>query len=193
MRLNVGCGPHYAEGWTNTDLVATDRIRPDLVVTEADPFPFPAGSVERAYLGHVLEHVPWGEVPGWLDALAVVLAPDAEVAVVGPDTLRALHRWKAGEEDWAKVAGIIEGPGAYLQHLGLDCGPDGYRWAADRHHWNCHEHRVAQILADCGWRDITPLGVGDDGRLDETSIRDAGWPLVDGSPCQFAVTARRPL
>ena len=189
MRLNIGCGPHYAEGWVNTDLTENPHVKPDRIVTTEHPFPFEPATVTRAYAGHVLEHVPWRDCPTWLHKLALVLAEDAQVMFVGPDTLRVLDRWRDGTESWAKVAGIIEGPGAYLQHLGERTS---YRWGGDRHEWNCHEQRVANLLVECGWRDVTPIPVGDDGRLPEQQIRDDGWPLVDGSPCQFAVKATRP-
>lgn len=188
MKLNVGAGPHYAEGWFNTDLVETDDIRPDLVVTGADPFPFEDGTIERVYCGHVFEHVPWHEVPAWLGMLEGTLAAGAEVMFVGPDTVRVLNRWKNGEDDWHRVAAIIEGTGAYLEHCGQY---QPIRWSADRHHWNCHEARVVEALQLEGW-ETEAYGILDDGRLDQDRILGEGWPLVDGSPRQFAVKAWRP-
>lgn len=192
MKLNVGCGPHYANGWVNTDLVRTDTITPDVVVTADNPFPFPAATFERAYVGHVLEHIPWGDVPDWLDRLARVLVDDAVALFVGPDVIRVLNRWRDHAETWDKVAGIIESTDAY--HDGE------LRWDADRHHWNCHEGRVAAALTACGWRNVTPLGVieplddwfRDPGTLDGHAIRVAGWPLVSDATCQFAVAAKVP-
>ncbi len=196
--LNVGCGPHYAAGWYNTDLIAVPgTIDPDLVVTPERPFPFPPATFARAYCGHVLEHVPWADVPAWLDALAHVLTPDAEAAFVGPDAHRVLDRWKNGHEEWEKVAGIIEGVGAYRAYWEATVPQfaGGYLWAGwdgDRHHWNCYEARVVDALVECGWRDVTAWPLAESDRLPEDALRGAGWPLVDGSPCQFAVTARRP-
>lgn len=189
MKVNVGCGPHYAQGWVNTDLVVTDQIRPDVVVTSDDPLPFGSGSVERMYLGHVLEHIPWTQIPAFCARVIEVCQPGAEVMVVGPDAVRTLERWRDGEEDWGAVAAVIEGTGAYLAHLGAYTP---IRWDGDRHHWNCYEARVVEALTACGFHDVTPLGVLDDGRLDESAICGAGWPLVDASPRQFAVSARCP-
>ncbi|HEY1119894.1 MAG TPA: hypothetical protein VGE43_19420 [Acidimicrobiales bacterium] len=187
MKLNVGCGPHYADGWTNTDLIMVPgTIEPDVVVWPDRPFPFEPGEVERAYLGHVLEHVPWDDTPEFLADLRRVLAEDGRVCIVGPDTLEAIRLHAAGREPWGKVAAVIEGTGAYH--------PDEGRWApmrwdADRHHWNCHEARVAELLADQGWTvEVIPRLA--DGRLDAVAIRGRGWPLVDDSPSQFSVEAR---
>ena len=190
MRLNVGCGPHYAEGWHNTDVVEVPGvITPDQIVDPADPFPFPDGSLTAVYCGHVLEHVPWGDVPAWLADLQRAMAPGAELAVVGPDALRVLDRWKAGTEEWGKVAGIIEGVGAYVDYWRDTLGYQWIGWDQDRHHWNCYEGRVVHALTECGFVDVTPHGTEDDGRLNRAKL--AGWPLVDDSPCQFAVTCRK--
>lgn len=191
MNLNVGCGPHHADGWTNTDLLhsAEHNITPDVVVTADNPFPFDTHTVARAYLGHVLEHVPWPRLPWFLGELRRVLADGAQIMVVGPDTMRVLDRWKAGLEEWGKVAAIIEGTGAYLGHLGAY---EPVRWAGDRHHWNCYEERVVAALELVGFTHVEAIPVVDDGRLAEARIRSEGWPLVDGSPCQFAVRADAP-
>lgn len=190
MNLNVGCGPFPADGWTNTDLVHIDgEIEPDIVVTADNPFPFDTHTVTRAYLGHVLEHVPWHRLPWFLGELRRVLVDGAQIMVVGPDTMRVLDRWKNGDEDWSKVAGIIEGTGAYLTYLGAY---EHIRWVGDRHHWNCYEARVVEALELCGFQRVEAFPVTDEGRLAEDRIRAEGWPLVDGSPCQFAVRADAP-
>lgn len=188
MLLNVGCGPHYAEGWTNTDLIEVPGIiEPDVLVTAAEPFPFDPRSVERAYLGHVLEHVPWADVPAFLGVLAVVLTGDAHVCIVGPDTLEAIRLYREGSEPWGKVAAVMEGTGAYSDATG---GWAPLRWDADRHHWNCHQDRVAELLTDLGWQ-VEVIARHPSGRLDAERIRGRGWPLVDDSPCQFSVEAWR--
>lgn len=187
--LNVGCGPHRADGWVNTDLVWTADIRPDIVVEPENPFPFEDAYLERAYLGHVLEHVPWHEVPAWLAELRRVLAPGAPVMFVGPDALRTIDLYRDHAATLAQVLAVIEGTGAYLEHLGAY---EPIRWGGDRHHWNCYEQRVADVLVDAGFVDVQPYGTLDDGRLDEHRILSGGWPLVDGSPRQFAVEARNP-
>lgn len=185
MRVNVGCGPHYAKDWINTDVIyAPDaKITPDVVVKPEDPFPFDEPA-ERIYCGHVVEHMPWADLPRFLGACRDALAPDGELCIVGPDSRRVLERWKLGLEDWGKVAAILEGPGAYLMHLG-EFAP--LRWDADRHHWNCDEQRVLAALRAEGWT-AEAVPVGRDGRLSSGHL--AGWPVVDFSPCQFAVLAR---
>ncbi len=188
MLLNVGCGPHYAAGWVNTDVVETDLIRPDQVVQAGDPFPFDKGTFERIYLGHVLEHVPWERLPVFLDEVRRVLKPGGWLMVVGPDTLRTLELYRTGGADIEQLMPVIEGPGAWLHGQGYE----PLRWGSDRHHWNCYEQRVVDVLTDAGFDEVTPYGIDGAGRLPESEIRAAGWPLVDGSPRQFAVHGRNP-
>lgn len=187
--VNVGCGPHpTGPDWLDTDLVQVPGIiEPDVLVTPDDPFPFGTGTVERAYLGHVLEHVPWVAVPDFIAELDRVLVDGGRVCVVGPDTLEAIRLYREGSEPWGKVAAVMEGTGAYSDTTG---GWAPLRWDADRHHWNCHQDRVAELLADLGWQ-VEVIERHPSGRLDAETIRGRGWPLVDDSPCQFSVEAWR--
>lgn len=187
MRVNVGVGPHYADGWTNTEVIDHPDLRCDLLVTAEDPFPFPAATATHVYMGHVLEHVPWQDVPGFLAEVQRVLVVGGQLMVVGPDALRTIDLYRDGQADIEQLMPVIEGPGAWL---GGRYEP--LRWGADRHHWNCWEARVVDVLTDAGFEQVTAYGVIDDGRLDDHRIRSEGWPLVDGSPRQFAVSAVNP-
>jgi hypothetical protein len=178
--LNVGCGPHLADGWVNTDVIKTDEINPDVMVSLEDPFPFEEASFDRAYVGHVMEHMPWHALPDWLDKLASVLSATAEVMFVGPDTLRAIEGYRLGRTKWEEMLAIIENVTSY--HGGEE------RWDEDRHQWNCFEQRVVDLLDNCGWKNIEPKGVALGGFLPELG----DWPVVSQARCQFAVSANPP-
>ena len=180
LGLNVGCGPHYAPGWTNTDLVATDEVRPDVVTSADAPFPFPPASFKRAYVGHVLEHVAWNELPHWLDDLALVLSPGAPAMFVGPDADAAIECYRTGTVSREQVDGIIEALQPY--HDGDD------RWDGDRHQWNCNGPRMAKALELAGWQDIEIIAVNPGEDLPDLP----GWPVVSHAPLQCAVSARAP-
>lgn len=183
MWLNVGCGTHRAPApWWNVDVVRRldcperDIIDPDQLVEPGKPLPFDETSCERVLLSHVLEHVPWEDVPAFLIDVRRVLRD--ELLIVGPDVYKTIQSWHAGREPWSMVATVLE-------HK--DYPDDMAHWPGAPHHWNCHEARVMEALNRCGFN-AQPV-------LDDRELE--GWPLVGfDRDWQFAVVARsdeRPL
>lgn len=173
-RLNVGCGPHYAPGWLNTDVVESDeyQIYPDLLVTRDDLFPFSDATFSRVYLGHVLEHVPWPDCEDFLKEVCRVTKPGGEVAIVGPDTKRTLRLWKDGALSESMVDSILEDATAHMT---------SGEWEGARHQWNCYEERVLRLLDAVGI-DAEPVTLPE--------LEANGWPVVSFAPWQFGVIAR---
>lgn len=186
--LNVGCGPWRAPApWINLDVVETATIHPDRIVTDSlrPAADWADGSVDRIYLGHVLEHVPVDELPAFFVDLTRALTLGGEVCVVGPDVLRAITRWHDGLEPWDLVMATLEGPDYHPADQGFQLAdrPD-LAWREARHWWNCTEARVVRVLGDAGFWQVTthPL---DSPHLDR-------WPVTDRAAWQCAVTATRP-
>lgn len=175
-RINAGCGTWYADGWLNTDVWINDDTRPDLLVTDDDPLPFPDASASHIFLGHVLEHIPWPQVPGFIAEVRRVLQPDGELLVVGPDVFRTIQRWHEGVEPFSMVESTME----HSSHF----QPSVEVWAGARHHWNCFEQRVVDLLTAAGFVDVVAL------ELVESAV--AGWPVVGFAKWQFAVSAKGP-
>ena len=70
MKLHLGCGKDYRQGWTNVDAVSgigCDVVH-DLNVT---PWPFADGSATEVYMNQVLEHLV--DVPKTLQEIYRVL------------------------------------------------------------------------------------------------------------------------
>ena len=92
--LNVGSGPHYAPGWVNIDVAVREEESPppDVVV---DIFNlgsvFPPRIFQKAYVGHVLEHLEYDLVPQALSTIARHLVPGGTIMVVGPCILKAVE------------------------------------------------------------------------------------------------------
>lgn len=166
MRVNVGCGTHYAKGWLNVDCVANDNTHPDLIA-HGYRLPFPERSVERIYAGHVLEHVPWADVPAFLAELRRVAA--GEILFTGPDLYRTIREWHAGRLSWE----IVESVGEHQDRLRPD-------WPEAVHKWNCHETRMLDAIRAAGFH-ADPAPVDRDGW--------DGWPVVNWSAWQCAVMA----
>jgi SAM-dependent methyltransferase len=183
--LNAGCGTHYAKGWINTDTWETDDTRPDVRVEPGKPYPFDDNFFDAVFLGHVLEHIPWKQVPEFLHDMKRIAKPDAKFLICGPDVFKTIKRWAAGHEPWEMVMSVLE-------HLDIENqGVSGLEWwDGAHHHWNCHHERVVSLLDSAGFSDITdvfdvipknPLGkTWKDGEIT--------WPVVGHWHWHFAVT-----
>lgn len=55
MKLNLGSGNDYREGWVNVDLYQHADERFDLATF---PYPITENSVDEIYAAHILEHLP---------------------------------------------------------------------------------------------------------------------------------------
>lgn len=175
--VNVGCGPHRAaEPWVNLDVIENDTTHPDIVVDGDRPLrQWKAKTVEAVYLGHVLEHIAWGDdLQAFLADVRRVLKDDGRVCVVGPDVYRAIERFKTGAEPWHIVVACLEG-GTASPGLG--------EWPGARHHWNCTEARVVDALTVAGFSNVTPVP------LNHQTL--AGWPCVSYALWQMAVLASK--
>lgn len=176
--LNYGSGPWPAPApWLNADVVENDEIKPDLIIDPDLPLPFESGSVERVYLGHVLEHIPWDQIPAKLADIRRVLADDGEVLVVGPDVYRTIERYKTGDEPWNIVVAVLE-DAVHFQPVEGD-------WPGARHAFNAHEARIVGALTAAGFSNVRALD------LDETNPEFADFPVTSFARWQCAVKATR--
>jgi predicted SAM-dependent methyltransferase len=165
MLLNIGCGNHRApEPWVNVDQYIGAGVTPD-VVASADDLPFKDGSVQAAYVGHLLEHLEFDtELPETLREIRRVLASSGQVCFVGPD----LDRAEASDDpEWrALIPSIRDG---------------GNRWPGDRHQWLSTATKTLKAV-----QDVFPIAF-------EVPIRNLGyfrWPVVSEVEWQFAIVAR---
>lgn len=183
--LNAGCGTHYAKGWVNTDTWETTDTKPDVRVEPGKPYPFEENHFDAVFLGHVLEHIPWKEVPNFLMDMRRIAKPNAQFLICGPDVHKTIKRWAQGQEPWEMVLSVME-------HLDVENhGVSGLEWwDGAHHHWNCHHDRVVKLLESVGFEDIAdvfdvipknPLGKEwNDGKIH--------WPVVGHWHWHFAVT-----
>jgi hypothetical protein len=167
VRLNVGCGDHYADGWTNLDLNPGDTVRPDVVgsLTELPP---QISGVTAVYCGHVLEHLPFYSLASALRGLWARCVPGATVALVGPDVDRANLLHERGEITAETLHGAIHGAG---------------RWHGDEHLWACTEQLLLDVARVSGL-DARPVPIGSP-ELD-------AFPVVSRAPWQCAILGAAP-
>lgn len=164
MRLNLGCGDRYADGWWNVDWAGSPR-RKDETYDLRESLPWV--EVEYAYVGHLLEHLTIKDCLILLPRLLRCMNPGGQIMVVGPDVEAAKRM---------AVVGALD--------VSLDELRDGARrWPGDEHHWECTVERVIDLLEVTGWTNVTSVGIGNVAEM---------WPVADRGPqWQCAVSARR--
>lgn len=182
--LNAGCGTHYAKGWVNTDTWVTADTRPDIRVKPGEPYPFDENYFDAVFLGHVLEHIPWKEVPAFLDDMKRISKPGAQFLICGPDVHRTIKRWAQGQEPWEMVLSVME----HLDVQNINV-PELEWWDGAHHHWNCHHERVWNLLTQSGFVkiqdvfDIIPKDpMGKNWKNDGIN-----WPVVGHYYWHFAI------
>lgn len=156
MRINLGCGDRYADGWINVD-VADMPHRKDEAVDLCGPLPWADGSADRIYAGHVFEHIPLASCRILLPQLRDILRVGGILMVVGPDCEKAWEMERAGTLDVS------------LDSLRYGAG----RWSGDHHEWECTEKQLAMLLVDAGFAVLYDY-------MDDVVAN--GWPVADPGP-----------
>lgn len=171
MRVHFASGEHpFPAPWWNVDYLEGDQ-RADLL----DELPDNLVDIERAYVGHFLEHLTVREGVSFLTRVRKRMAPRGRLIVIGPDVVR-------GKEHYAR--GLIDADLLYrMGSHGEVGGPDG-RDRSHCHLWDCTGADVVSQVRDAGWP-----------RVAEFSITDLPTlypevPVISLATWQFAVTAR---
>ena len=185
--LNAGCGTHYAEGWVNTDVWEDANTKPDIRVEAGKPYPFEDDTFDAVFMGHVLEHMPWPDVPKFLSDMKRIAKPGAQFLVVGPDVFRAIDRYAAGQEPAHIVKAVLE-----HQDMNYQPGRENEWWDGAHHHWNCHNDRVAKLLSQCGFSDIKDVFniIPQSPQMRGWSNEGIDWPVVGFWRWQFGILCK---
>lgn len=161
MKLNVGCGDFYAQGWTNIDITKVDGGPQPDVVAPADKLPFRKSSATHVYAGHVLEHIALEDIPAVLAEFDRVLRKTGQLMIVGPDLDRAL-------QSFPEVVNDIRYGGS--------------RWEGDKHLWESTEAKTIELLQTAGYTvESIPIEYVD----------ESVWPVTSKIGWQFALLATR--
>jgi SAM-dependent methyltransferase len=186
--LNAGCGTHYAQGWINTDTWDDgNTTRPDIRVEPGKPYPFEDNYFDAVFLGHVLEHIPWKEVPAFIADMKRIAKPNAPFLICGPDVFKTIKRWAKGEEPWEMVMSVME-------HLDIENHnvPGLDWWDGAHHHWNCHHDRVLNLINNCGFSDVKDVAdvIPKDPNGKSWNDEKIEWPVVGHYYWHFAISCK---
>jgi GT2 family glycosyltransferase/glycosyltransferase involved in cell wall biosynthesis/predicted SAM-dependent methyltransferase len=97
VKVNLGSGQAYMEGWTNVD--ASPDVKADIHLDAAEFVRQYGEQVDEVYMGHVMEHLMPGYAVTLLRLLNERLPAGAVVSVVTPDMRAIFEAYLSGEVD----------------------------------------------------------------------------------------------
>lgn len=145
MKINLGCGPNYLEGWTNTDLRNDAGFRVDQDWDFKNQIPLPDSSVDFILAWHILEHAGLHERDGMVRDWYRVLKIGGKLAIAVPDIVDLYERYKKHEFDWYILMVNIYGPW------------NGF--IGDLHRWGYNRDELSRVLKEAGFGRVDSLGL----------------------------------
>lgn len=95
IKLNLGCGNDYMEGWVNIDQYAPHKVdeRYDII-----KLPYENNTVDEIKAFHVIEHFPWSKGNEALREWYRVLKPGGRIWLETPDFLESCRMYAMGDD-----------------------------------------------------------------------------------------------
>ncbi|HEX2055145.1 MAG TPA: methyltransferase domain-containing protein [Nitrospiraceae bacterium] len=100
-RLNLGCGPCARPGWVNVDKLPAAGV--DLIGDLRSGLPVASGTVECIVAVHVLQDLPYLDIPVALAEIKRMLAPGGWLRLGLPDLDKAMQAYLAGDHAYFHV------------------------------------------------------------------------------------------
>lgn len=139
MRVNLGCGQAYMEGWVNVDSSAS--IRADIYMDAVEFVRQYGPDIREIYLGHVIEHLMPAEALVTLSLLNERTHAGTTVSAVTPDMARIFRAYLRGE----------------LTNETLNA-EFVYSYVQPSHHVWCHDQSsLAELFKEAGFSDVAPI------------------------------------
>jgi SAM-dependent methyltransferase len=112
-RLNLGCGATAMPGWVNVDRRRGGGA--DVIADVTAGLPFPDRAFDVAVANHVLQDLPYCDLPAALGEVRRVLEPGGVLRLGLPDLARAVRAWMDNDhryfyipdEDAASIGGKL--------------------------------------------------------------------------------------
>lgn len=94
IKLHIGCGTIYKEGWINIDNNSDNNIKKlDFMWDLRKPLPLPENSVDFIYNEHFLEHLTVDNGGGLIKNLMKILKPNAVLRIAMPDLRKSVENY----------------------------------------------------------------------------------------------------
>ena len=146
IKLHIGCGTVYKEGWINIDNNSDYNIKKlDFMWDLSKALPFPENSVDFIYNEHFLEHLSVEQGGGLLKEFMRVLKPNAVVRIAMPDLEKVVKNYLnknylAENQVWLKKYGL-DFIKTNAESINIDFRWWGHQWLYD---WEELERRLRE-------------------------------------------------
>ena len=108
MKIHLGCGSNYLEGWCNVDL---DSPAADMQADLRNPLPYTDATVDLIYNEHFLEHLTLEQGLSFLKECRRVLKPRGVLRISTPDVRWLLSQYIVGRlDEWTDAGWVPETP-----------------------------------------------------------------------------------
>ena len=92
VKLHIGCGRVYIDGWINIDNNSDNNIEKlDINMDLRNELPFDDNSVDYIYNEHFFEHLTWDEGFFAIKRFMRVLKPGGVLRIAMPDLVRSVR------------------------------------------------------------------------------------------------------
>ena len=84
MKLHLGCGRNYLDGWINTD-IDSKRYKLDQRLDITENFPFENNTISYIFSEHVIEHISYKDGKFMLEECYRIMKPNGKIRISTPD------------------------------------------------------------------------------------------------------------
>jgi len=136
VKLHVGCGTVYKDGWINIDNNSDNNIEKlDVNVDLRNGLPFQNDSADFIFNEHFLEHLTWDEGLQTIKEFMRVLKPGGVLRIAMPDLVRSVRiyedeNWKNNNREYFEKYGLTSVK-TRAQNLNIDFRSWGHKHLYD--------------------------------------------------------------
>jgi len=147
LKLHLGCGENYIEGWVNVDF---DSTKADEEFDLTKPFPYHSKSVDFIFAEHILEHFTYEEGLSFLKECHRVLKTTGIFRLSTPDLSWAVDRYLVGAVDEWKEEGFTTDSPCKLLNYGMRLW--GHKFVYDMEELQSSLQKTGFIVKIVPWR-----------------------------------------
>lgn len=161
LKLHIGCGDVYLDGWVNVDI---DSKKADLIHDVRKPLPYKDNSVDFIYSEALIEHFTVDEVLKVLTDFHRILKPKGVLRIATIDldyiAFKYFFFWK--RQDWIETYGY-----SYIKTKAEMMNAVFYFWG---HKWIYNFEELKRRVTEAGFKKISRKGLRKSGFKELTGL-----------------------